>query len=197
MKRGVQNPVLVNPPGLNIVPSCPDSASFRCVFYPNGHDGESLNLAIGWAVDDPPLDFLALTTPQDVADWLQKRLPFLTIPEEVGKAILSQREGSLRQVIWGRELCMTSAMLAMTSARLGWSKLGVRCTCLGFWLPGGARRLPTKDGTRIQSPFGSPGPMRAVEQIETALLFSNLCTFLLSSTFSISHIISEIYADYI
>lgn len=89
--------------GLNIVPSCPDSASFRCVFYPNGHDGESLNLAIGWANNDPPLDFLAMTDPREVAEWLQKRLPFLDIKEDVGRDILSQRRGSLRAVsLWTR-----------------------------------------------------------------------------------------------
>ncbi|GAQ80010.1 hypothetical protein KFL_000440120 [Klebsormidium nitens] len=49
----VPRPPHISPSGLNIVPSCPDSASFRCVFYPNGHDGESLNLAIGWANNDP------------------------------------------------------------------------------------------------------------------------------------------------
>jgi len=94
----VPRPPHISDTGLNIVPSCPDSASFRCVFYPNGHDGESLNLAIGWANNDPPLDFLAMTDPREVAEWLQKRLPFLDIKEDVGRDILSQRRGSLRAV---------------------------------------------------------------------------------------------------
>jgi hypothetical protein len=44
-----------------------------------------------------------MTDPREVAEWLQKRLPFLDIKEDVGRDILSQRRGSLRAVsLWTR-----------------------------------------------------------------------------------------------
>lgn len=89
---------VLDPAGFNVVPKIPDAQSFRCLFYPNGRKAESLNLALIWPVNDPPVELLAMKEPAEMTSWLRQRLPFLDLQESAARDILSQKIIRLRMV---------------------------------------------------------------------------------------------------
>ncbi|GAQ89828.1 hypothetical protein KFL_005670020 [Klebsormidium nitens] len=94
----VRRPPEISPSGFNLVPKIPDAQSFRCLFYPSGQKAESINLALIWPVNDPPVEFLAMKDPAEMTSWLRQRLPFLDLQESAAQDILAQRVAQLRMV---------------------------------------------------------------------------------------------------